>query len=203
MKKLPLLIVIIPTLDSTLDFTHFSPPEPKAHRWAYRIPMVRRPSSVRPSSVRRSQFQTSSSPKALGQSKPNFMWSLLGKGERKFVRGIWVTWPRWPPRRYIVKTLQYLLLQNWWTDFHETWYVASGTPAHHNLFKWWPWVDLDLFYGKVKFGNLGVSIRKMKTWFFRTFAACDLKPTEKMNICEYWRSRSFLDLGPRSFTYKT
>ena len=30
-------------------------------------------------------FQTSSSPKPLGQSKPNFMWSLLGKGERKFV----------------------------------------------------------------------------------------------------------------------
>ena len=28
--------------------------------------------------VRRKQFQTSSSPKPLGQSKPNFMWSLLG-----------------------------------------------------------------------------------------------------------------------------
>ena len=28
-----------------------------------------------------------------------------------------------------------LLLQNRWTDFHKTWYVASGTPAHHSLFK--------------------------------------------------------------------
>ena len=28
-----------------------------------------------------------------------------------------------------------LLLQNRWTDFHETWYVASGIPAHHSLFK--------------------------------------------------------------------
>ena len=27
-------------------------------------------------------------------------------GERKFVRTIWVTWPRWPPRPYMVKTLQ-------------------------------------------------------------------------------------------------
>ena len=27
------------------------------------------------------------------------------------------------------------LLQNRWADFHETWYVASGTPAHHSLFK--------------------------------------------------------------------
>ena len=34
----------------------------------------------------------------------------LGRGERYFVRDIWV-------------------------DFHETWYVASGTPAHHSLFK--------------------------------------------------------------------
>ena len=28
-----------------------------------------------------------------------------------------------------------LLLQNRRADFHETWYVASGTPAHHSLFK--------------------------------------------------------------------
>ena len=28
-----------------------------------------------------------------------------------------------------------LLLQNRWADFHETWYVASGTPANHSLFK--------------------------------------------------------------------
>ena len=39
---------------------------------------------------RRSQFQTFS-PKQLARSKPNFMWSLLGYGERKLVRGIWVT----------------------------------------------------------------------------------------------------------------
>ena len=65
----------------------FSSPEPKAHQSAYRIPMD--PASVgvrrRPSSVVRSHFQTSSPLKPLGQSKPNFMWSLIGKGERKFV----------------------------------------------------------------------------------------------------------------------
>ena len=27
------------------------------------------------------------------------------------------------------------LLQNRWTDFHEPWYVASGTPVHQSLFK--------------------------------------------------------------------
>ena len=59
----------------------FSSPEPKAHSEFLGYPW---------SGVRRSQFQTSS-PKPLAQSKPNFMWSLLGKGERKFVRGIRVT----------------------------------------------------------------------------------------------------------------
>ena len=39
-------------------------------------------------------------------------------------------------------------------------YVASGTPVHHSLFKWWPWVDLDLFYGKVIFCFLSFAYRK-------------------------------------------
>ena len=30
-------------------------------------------------------------------------------------------------------------------------------------------------------------------------AACDLKLIDLMKICEYLRSRSFLDLGPMSF----
>ena len=33
------------------------------------------------------------------------------------------------------------LLPNQKANDLETWYVALG------LFKWWPWVDLDLFYG--------------------------------------------------------
>ena len=55
--------------------------------------LSQRQKSERPSVVicRRPQFQTSSSQKPHAQSKPNFMWSLLGYGERKFVRGIWVT----------------------------------------------------------------------------------------------------------------
>ena len=44
--------------------------------------------------------------------------------------------------------------------------------------------------------------------FSETIAACDLKVRrcrqliEFMKVCEYLRSRSFLDLGPRLFTYK-
>ena len=87
-------------------------------------------------------------------------------------------------------------------------HVALGTPAHHSLFKWWSWSDVDLFYNKVKFGNMGFSIEKVKTVdYSETIAASDLKVGSSrhiikyMKICEYWRSRSF-DLGPRSCTYK-
>ena len=52
------------------------------------------------------------------------------------------------------------LLWNRWTDFNETWYVASGTLAHHSLYKSWPCVDLDLFYGKVNFDHIGFSMEK-------------------------------------------
>ena len=44
--------------------------------------------------------------------------------------------------------------------------------------------------------------------FSETIAASDLKVSrsrpliEYMEVCEYWRSMSFLDFGPRSFTYK-
>ena len=38
-----------------------------------------------------------------------------------------------------------------------------------------------------------------KVDYSETIAACDLKLIDLMQICEYRRSRSFLDLGPMSF----
>ena len=68
-----------------------------------------------------------------------------------------------------------IFFRNRLADFHETQYVASGTPVHHSLFKWWTWSDLDLFYGKVKFGYFGFSLGKVKTVdFLETIAASDL-----------------------------
>ena len=49
-------------------------------------------------------FPTSSL-KPLGRLKTNFMWSLLGIEERKFVQTVRVTWSRWPPCPYMIKTL--------------------------------------------------------------------------------------------------
>ena len=103
-------------------------------------------------------------------------WSQVsfhhGMGEWKFVRIVQVTWARWPPcpTPYMVKPFKNLL-RNQWADCLETWYVAFGTRAHHNLFKWWPWVDL--FYTKVKFGHLCCCLRESENWRF--FINCCIK----------------------------
>ena len=63
----------------------------------------------------------------------------------------------------------------------------------------------------VKCGNLGFLLEKVKTVdFSETIEDCDLKLgryrqlNDFMKVCEYMYlgSRSFLDLGPRSCTYK-
>ena len=106
------------------------------------------------------KIQTRFSQKLLCWSEPNFVWKLSGTRKWKSDDMMLVTWPRWPPSPYMVKTFENLLLQNRMSYDLETWHVASGTQALQSLYKWWPWVDLDLFYGKVKFGNLGFSIGK-------------------------------------------
>ena len=55
-----------------------------------------------------------------------------------------VTWPRWPPCPYMVKTFKNLLLQNQKSYDLETWHVALGTQALQSLYKWWPWVESTL-----------------------------------------------------------
>ena len=97
----------MPYLQKIMIWPIISSPEPLGSQDELIVyPSSRRP-SVRPSvGVVVHNAQRSSSPKPLGRSRPNFMWSLLGLGERYFVGGIWVTCPRWPLRPYMVKTLQ-------------------------------------------------------------------------------------------------
>ena len=84
----------------------------------------------------------------------------------------WVTWLTWPPCPYMVKTLKNLLLQNQLTDDLETGYVALCMWVLPRLFKLWPWVDLDLFYAKVKFGHIGFCMGKIENYlFFRNYCS--------------------------------
>ena len=112
----------------------------------------------------------------------NFKWLLLwnywancnqisnvgsrGRGEWKVVKRILVTWPRWPPCAYMVKTLKNLLLQNQLTVDLWTWYVALSMRVLPRLLKLWPWVDLDPFYAKVKFGPIGICMGKSENNLF-------------------------------------
>ena len=125
-----------------------------------------------PSVGRRPQCSNIFFSKTAWRIKAKFYAEPPWVGGTNFVRGIWVTWPRWPPTPYTVKTLKNLLLQNQKSYDLETWRVASGIPALQTLYKWWPWVDHDLFYGKVRFGNLGFSIGKSeKIGFFRNYCS--------------------------------
>ena len=86
----------------------------------------------------------------------------------------------------------------------------SGTLANHNLYKSKPWVDLDLFCGKVRYGHVRFSLGKSEyIGSSRNFCSLDLKASrykqlvEFMKLFECSRSRPFLDLGQWSFTIKT
>ena len=94
------------------------------------------------------------------------------------------------------------LLWNQKADDLKSWYAASGTGVLQNLFKWWPWVDLDLFYSNTHFVPFAFVWEKGKTMdFLETIVVCDHKVNrgsqlnEYMKLCEYQKSRSFINLG--------
>ena len=95
-----------------------------------------------------------------------------------------------------------LLFWNQKTDDLESSLAASGTQVQLSLFKWWHWVDLDLFYGKVKFGPLCLWERVKTIDFSETVVVYGIKVgrcsqlNEYMKLYKYPRSRSFTDLGP-------
>ena len=52
------------------------------------------------------------------------------------------------------------ILSSQTADELKSLYAILSDRVLPHLFKWWPWVDLDLFYGKVKFGLLCFSMGK-------------------------------------------
>ena len=85
----------------------------------------------------------------------------------------------------MVKTLKNLLLQNQYTNDLETWYVSLWMGVLPNLFKLWPWVDLDLFNAKVKFGHVDFCMGKGENYFFfETIAALGLKVAWSIQLNE-------------------
>ena len=89
----------------------------------------------------------------LGQCYSNFTWSLLRLGERKIAKIIAVHSPRWLPCPYMVKTFKNLLLQNQISPGALSLHKSSGTGDLPKLLKWWSYVDIWPFYGKVNFAS--------------------------------------------------
>ena len=76
----------------------------------------------------------------------------------------------------MVKNLKTLLFRNQKAYDLEAWYVALGARVLPSLFNWWPWVDFDLFFGKVKFDPLWFYMEKGKTMdFSETIVVCYIK----------------------------
>ena len=122
------------------------------------------------------KVKTCFSQKQLGHFKPKFIWKLKGEWEWKCIQMSWVTWPTWPPCPYMIKTLKNLLLQKQWADDLKNWYVTLSMQVLPRLFKLWPWVDLDLFYVKVKFGHIGFGMGKSENYYFFFFGSyCSLR----------------------------
>ena len=85
---------------------------------------------------RTQHFQTISPLKPLSQLKSNSL-TLCGVGEQKFVHNVRVTWPRWPPYPYMVKTFENLLRRN-----RMAWYAAFGTLLYEVCTNDDPWLAL-------------------------------------------------------------
>ena len=122
----------------------------------------------------------------LGDLELKLIWKLKWEWVWRFIQMTWVTWPTWPQCPYMVKTLKHLL-QNQWTNDLDTWYVALFMQLLPRLFKLWPWVDLYLFYAKVKFGHIGFCMRKSENYYFFFFRNyCSLRSQSCLKHSAKW-----------------
>ena len=122
-----------------LDIHFISSPEPSGSQGeliVYPCSGVR-PSSVRPSVVRRT-FTISNifSSETAWPIKAKFYVEPSWEGGTKvYINGPGHMTKMAATPIYGKNPSKNLLLQNRLADFHETWYVASETPAHHSLYK--------------------------------------------------------------------
>ena len=132
-----------------------------------------------------------------------FIWSLHRISKWKIVQIVQVTWSIWPPCPYLVKTFKKnLLLWNQMADDLESWYAASGTQVQPSCLNDNPGLTLTYFTSMSNLVHYAFLWGKGKT-----IVVCDLKVgrcsqlNECMNFYEYQRSRSFMDLRPRSLRF--
>ena len=122
--------------------------------WAYRIG---RPHSSVVVRRRRPHSLNIFSSETTGPIKVKFHMELLWDGGTKVCSNVPGHMTKMAAMPIYGKNLKKnLLLWNQKANDLETWYATLGARVLPSLLKWLPWVDLDLdlFYGKVKFGPL-------------------------------------------------
>ena len=99
----------------------------------------------------------------------------LGRGNESLYK-CQVTWPRWPPCPYMVKTFKNLLLQNQKSYDLETWHVALGTQVLQNYINEDPGLTLTYFTARSNLVLYAFVWEKGKTMdFSETIVVYDLK----------------------------
>ena len=139
--------------------------------------------------------------------KPNFIWSLHGMGELKFVQMVQVTWPIWPQCPYMVNTLKNISSLE--PNSRCPWKLVCNI-GYSSTIKFiqmttlgWPWP----ISGEGQIWSLMLLYEKNIMEFSETIVVCDIKVgrviqlNEYMNLYEYQRPRSFIDLHPRSLRF--
>ena len=86
---------------------------------------------------------------------------------------------------YGKKPFKNLLFLNRRADFHETWYVAFGTPAHYSCSNDDPGVTLTYFTARSNLVTLAFLWEKVD--FSETIAACDLKVGRFRQLIEFMK----------------
>ena len=135
------------------DHIVFSSPEPKAHWWAYSI--GRYPSSVlcRTSFVvRLSTFSNIFSSEATGPIEAKLYVEVLWVGETKVPSNGYGHMTKMAAMPIYGKNLKNIFFSRTKRPLTLNLGIQHCVLKYYQI--WWSWVDLDLFYGKVKFGPL-------------------------------------------------
>ena len=109
----------------------------------------------------------------------NLKLASVGHNDKRYLL-ISKFWPWGYPSILLLVKIFIYLLRSHSADWRQIAYGASmdretGLGVQYLghgpiiLFTWWPWVDLDLFYGKIKFGPFGKNRIKYKITFQRRF----------------------------------
>ena len=111
--------------------------------------------------------------------------AYVGRGNESLFGGVWVTWPKWPPRPYMVETLKKTSSPEPKGQWHRGFVYSIGdlgpTKFVHMMTLGWPWP----FYGKVKCFLIWENVHSFRKNIRKSFNGSNNKWPEwrKLYVC--------------------